>query len=79
MLNSDALRRLVAVVLVVAALVVLPAAPALASGSGADEDQGTSEGEDSGLLAEIIEWLDGLLNGAEEGDNGPQLDPMGLS
>ncbi len=77
MLNSDALRRLVAVVLVVAALVLLPAVPALASGNGSDEDQATSEGEDSGVVEEVIDWFLNLLGAAEEGDSRQQQDPTG--
>jgi len=79
MLNSDALRRLVAVVLVVAALVALPAAPALAAGDGSDGEQAASEGEDSGWVGEVIDWFEGLLGAEEEGDNRQSLDPMGLS
>jgi hypothetical protein len=79
MLNSDALRRLVAVVLVVAALVALPAAPALAADAGSDGDQAASEGEDSGVVEEVIDWLLNLLGGEEEGDARGTLDPMGLA
>lgn len=77
MLNSDALRRSVAVALVVAALVVLPSAPALAAGDGSDGGQAASENGDVGVIQEAIEWLVNLVLGNEEGDLRAQLDPTG--
>ena len=79
MLNSDALRRLVAVVLMVSALVVLPAATALATGDGSEGDQAASEDEDSGFVEAVIDWFEGLLGAEEEGDGRQQSDPMGLA
>ena len=76
MLNSDALRRLVAVALLVAALVVLPCAPVLAAGEGSEEAQGTSESDDQGLIEELIQWIEGLLGG-QETDARQAMDPNG--
>ena len=77
MLNSDALRRLVAVALLVAGLVVLPSAPAVAAGDGSEEAQPAAGSEDSGIIGEVVEWLAGLLGGAEESDIRSQADPNG--
>jgi hypothetical protein len=81
MLNSDALRRLVAVVLVVAALVALPAAPALAAGSddGSNSVQAASGDDDPGLVEGVIDWLLGVLGGGDEGDLRGGFDPNGRS
>lgn len=76
MLNSDALRRLVAVGLLVTTLVVLPAPVAMASG----EDSGqAAETEETGIVQQAIEWLLSLFGGAgpDDGDYQPQIDPMG--
>jgi len=78
MLNSDALRRLVAVALLIAALVVLPAAPALAADGGSEGAPAASESEDQGIIEQAIDWLIDVLGGSSEGDLGAQTDPTGV-
>lgn len=75
MFNSDALRRLVAVVLLITGLVALPM-PALAAG----EDNGqAADTEDQGVVEQAIDWILQLIRGEDEGDIGHQIDPMGLA
>lgn len=69
-------RRLVAVVLVVACLLVLPAAPALAVDGDAGGEAQAAQSEGSGLIQEVVDWLIDLVS-TEEGDSAPDMDPMG--
>jgi len=72
-------RRFVAVVVLLAGLIVLPAMPAFATG----DSEGEAPQEDAGLIEQAIDWLVDLLAGedgaaeGQEGDNGPTWDPSG--
>lgn len=78
MLTSRWYGRLLAVCVLTVGLVALPTGPAVASGddSGA---QGTTE--EPGLMQDLLDWLLGLVDSDstddENGDTGPQNDPMG--
>lgn len=69
----NSLRRLVAVALLIAGLVALPAPAVLA----AEEESGqAAESEEQGIVEGAIDWLLGLF-APEEGDAGGQIDPAG--
>lgn len=75
MFESTVYRRLIAVVLLVAGLLVLPAAPALAVG---DDEAQASEGENQSVIEQVIEWVVELVSNDEEtGDVRGHIDPIG--
>jgi hypothetical protein len=76
-------RRVVAVVLLLAGLIVLPSVPAVADGdSGQGQKQAAGEG--TGIVAQAIDWLVELFTGSSstgsssaESDSGSGFDPSG--
>jgi hypothetical protein len=77
MSNSNVVcRRAVAVVLLVAALVVVPAGPAIADGDSTG-GQVQASGNEAGVVERVLDWLVNLLAGSSETEGAPDFDPAG--
>lgn len=75
MRSFDFLRRVSLVLVLVAGLALVSAAPAFAAGD--DDAAAADQTTISSIFTDVINWLTSAVTNPDEGDLGPSADPSG--